>query len=101
MFEYDDLTMHGVLIADMQHWRDVLRISFICTVGSKYLLNKKCLPSLVLLTDNLNVLGWTLSSEGCGSSITLEEENISTPPNKDGRVAPPKRGERRKNADEG
>ena len=29
--------------------------------GSKYSLNKKCLPSLVLLTDNMNVLGWTLS----------------------------------------
>ena len=29
--------------------------------GSKYLLNKKYLPSLVLLTDKLNMLGWTLS----------------------------------------
>ena len=45
----------------MQHWRDALRISFNRTVGSKYSLNKKCLPSLVLLMDNLNVLGWTLS----------------------------------------
>ena len=50
-----------VLIADMQHWPDVLQISFNHTVGSKYLLNKKYLPSLVLLTDKLNMLGWTLS----------------------------------------
>ena len=50
-----------VLIADMQHWRDALQISFKRTVGSKYLLNKKYLPSLVLLTDKQNVLGWTLS----------------------------------------
>ena len=50
-----------VLIADMQHWPDVLQISFNHTVGSKYLLNKKYLPSLVLLTDKLNVLGCTLS----------------------------------------
>ena len=42
--------MEEVLIADMQHWRDALRISFIRTVGSKYLLNKKYLPLLVLLT---------------------------------------------------
>ena len=53
--------MEEVLIADMQHWRDALRISFIRTVGSKYLLNKKYLPLLVLLTDRLNTLGWTLS----------------------------------------
>ena len=53
--------MEEVLIADMQHWRDALRISFIRTVGSKYLLNKKYLPSLVLLTDKLNTLGWILS----------------------------------------
>ena len=32
--------MEEVLITDMQHWRDVLRISFIRTVGSKYLLNR-------------------------------------------------------------
>ena len=51
-----------VLIADMQLWRDVLRISFIRTVGSKYLLNKKYLPLLVLSMDRLNTLGWTLSS---------------------------------------
>ena len=38
-----------------------MRISFIRTVGSKYLLNKKCLPSLVLSTDRLNMLGWILS----------------------------------------
>ena len=50
-----------VLIADMQHWPDVLQISFNHTVGSKYLLNKKYLPSLVLSTDKLNMLGWTLS----------------------------------------
>ena len=30
--------------------------------GSKYILNKKYLPSPVLLTDKLNMLGWTLSS---------------------------------------
>ena len=48
-----------VLIADMQHWPDVLQISFNHTVGSKYLLNKKYLPSLVLSTDKLNMLGWT------------------------------------------
>ena len=53
--------MEEVLIADMQHWRDALRISFIRTVGSKYLLNKKYLPLLVLLTDKLNTLGWILS----------------------------------------
>ena len=29
--------------------------------GQKYLLNKKYLPSLVLLTDKLNMLEWTLS----------------------------------------
>ena len=51
-----------VSIADMQHWPDDLRISFIRTVGSKYLLNKKYLPLLVLLTDRLNTLGWILSS---------------------------------------
>ena len=50
-----------VSIADMQHWPDVLQISFNHTVGSKYLLNKKYLPSLVLSTDKLNMLGWTLS----------------------------------------
>ena len=46
----------------MQHWRDALRISFIRTVGSKYLLNKKYLPLLVLSMDRLNTLGWILSS---------------------------------------
>ena len=46
----------------MLHWRDVLRISFICRVGSKYSLNKKYLPLLVLSMDRLNTLGWTLSS---------------------------------------
>ena len=51
-----------VLIADMQHWRDALRISFIRTVGSKYLLNKKYLPLPVLSMDRLNTLGWILSS---------------------------------------
>ena len=50
------------MIADMQHWRDALRISFIRTVGSKYLLNKKYLPLPVLSTDRLNTLGWILSS---------------------------------------
>ena len=45
----------------MQLWLDVLQISFNHTVGSKYLLNKKYLPSLVLLTDKQNMLGWTLS----------------------------------------
>ena len=54
--------MEEVLIADMLHWRDVLRISFIRTVGSKYSLNKKYLPLLVLSMDRLNTLGWTLSS---------------------------------------
>ena len=53
--------MEEVLIADMQHWPDVLQISFNHTVESKYLLNKKYLPLLVSLTDKLNVLGWTLS----------------------------------------
>ena len=57
-----DADTEEVLIADMQHWPDVLRISYTRTVGSKYLLNKKYLPLLVFLTDNLNVLGWTLSS---------------------------------------
>ena len=51
-----------VLIADMQHWRDSLRISFNRTVGSKYLLNKKYLPVPVLSTDRLNTLEWILSS---------------------------------------
>ena len=54
--------MEEVLIADMQHWRDALRISFIRTVGSKYLLNKKYLPLVVLSMDRLNTLGWILSS---------------------------------------
>ena len=54
--------MEEVLIADMQHWPDVLRISYTRTAGSKYTLNKKYLPSLALLTDKLNMLGWTLSS---------------------------------------
>ena len=53
--------MEEVLIADMQHWHDALQISFIRTAGSKYILNKKYLPLLVLLTDKLNTLGWTLS----------------------------------------
>ena len=43
--------MEEVLTADMQHWRDALRISFNRTVGSKYLLNKRYLP----------LLGWILS----------------------------------------
>ena len=54
--------MEEVLTVDMQHWRDALRISFNRTVGSKYLLNKKYLPLLVLSTDRLNTLGWILSS---------------------------------------
>ena len=54
--------MEEVLTADVQHWRDALRISFNRTVGSKYLLNKKYLPLLVLSMDRLNTLGWTLSS---------------------------------------
>ena len=54
--------MEEVLTADMQHWRDALRISFNRTVGSKYLLNKKYLPLLVLSMDRLNTLGWILSS---------------------------------------
>ena len=53
--------MEEVLIADMQHWRVALQISFIRTLGSKYLLNKKYLPLLVSLTDKLNTLGWILS----------------------------------------
>ena len=53
--------MEEVLIADMQHWRDALWISFIRTVRSKYLLNKKYLPLPVLSTDRLNTLGWILS----------------------------------------
>ena len=54
--------MEEVLIADMQHWRDVLRISFIRKVGSKYLLFKKYLPLVGLSMDRLNTLGWILSS---------------------------------------
>ena len=54
--------MEEALIADMQHWRDALRISFIRTAGSKYLLNKKYLPLPVLSMDRLNTLGWILSS---------------------------------------
>ena len=54
--------MEEVLTADMQHWRDALRISFNRTVGSTYLLNKKYLPLLVLSMDKLNTLGWILSS---------------------------------------
>ena len=50
-----------VLTADMQYWRDALRTSFNRTVGSKYLLNKRYLPLLVLM-DRLNTLGWILSS---------------------------------------
>ena len=42
--------------------RCLARISFIRTAGSKYILNKKYLPLLVLLTNKLNTLGWTLSS---------------------------------------
>ena len=55
------VAMEEVLIADMLHWRDVLRISFIRTVGSKYSFNKKYLPLLVLSMDRLNTLGWILS----------------------------------------
>ena len=51
--------MEEVLIADMQHWRDALRISFNHTVVSQYLLNKKYLPLLVLSTDKLNTLECT------------------------------------------
>ena len=54
--------MEEVLTVDMQHWRDALRISFIRTVGSKYLLNKKYLPLPVLSTDKVNTLEWILSS---------------------------------------
>ena len=70
--------MEEVLIADMQHWRDVLRISFIRTVGSKYLLNKKYLPLLVLSMDRLNTLGWILSS-----TLTVQSRiwmSLSLPP---------------------
>ena len=55
------VAMVEVSIADMQHWPDVLRISYTRTAGSKYILNKKYLPLLVSLTDKLNTLGWTLS----------------------------------------
>ena len=44
--------MEEVLIVDMQHWRDALRISFNRTVRSKYLLNKKYLPLPVLSTTD-------------------------------------------------
>ena len=54
--------MEEVLTADMLHWRVALRISFNRTVGSKYLLNNKYLPLLVLSMDRLNTLGWILSS---------------------------------------
>ena len=60
--------MEEVLTADMQHWRDVLRISFIRTVGSKYFLNKKYLPLLVLSMDRLDTLGWILSLTLTGQS---------------------------------
>ena len=53
---------YGGGVDRMQHWRDALRISFIRTVGSKYLLNKKYLPLLLLSMDRLNTLGWILSS---------------------------------------
>ena len=48
------VVVEEVLIADMQHWRIALRMSSNRTVGSKYLLNKKYLPLLVLSTDKLN-----------------------------------------------
>ena len=54
--------MEVVLTADVQHWPDVLQISFNHTVGSKYLLNKKYLPLLVLSTDRLNMREWISSS---------------------------------------
>ena len=41
---------------------------FIRTAGSKYLLNKKYLLLLVLSTDKLNTLGWTLSLTFTGQS---------------------------------
>ena len=55
------VVMEEVLIVDMQHWRDALRISFNRTAEPKYLLNKKYLPLPVLSTDKLNTLGWILS----------------------------------------
>ena len=55
------VVMEEVLIADMQHWRVALRMSFNHTVGSRYLLNRKYLLSPVLSTDRLNTLGWILS----------------------------------------
>ena len=58
--------MEEVLIADVQHWRDALRISFIRTAGTKYILNKKYLTLLVSLTDKLNTLGWIFSSTVTG-----------------------------------
>ena len=66
------------MIADMQHWRDALRISFIRTVGSKYLLNKKYLPLPVLLTDKLNTLGWIFVFNLNGS-ITYLDVSIVVP----------------------
>ena len=48
--------MEEVLTVDMQHWRDALQISFNRTVWSKYLLNRKYLPLLVLSTDKLYTL---------------------------------------------
>ena len=60
--------MEEVLTADMQHWRVALRTSFNHTVGSKYLLNRKYLPLLVLSMDRLNTLGWILSSTLTGQS---------------------------------
>ena len=53
--------MEEVLIADMQHWRDALRISFIRTAGPRYSLNRKYLPLPVLSMDRLNTLGRILS----------------------------------------
>ena len=62
------VVMKEVLIIDMQHWRDALRISFNRTVGTKYLSNRKYLPLPVLSTDKLNTLEWILSLTLTGQS---------------------------------
>ena len=64
--------MEEVLTVDMQHWRDALRMSSNRTMGSKYLLNKKYLPLLVLSTDKLNTLPMDLVFNLNGSVTYLD-----------------------------
>ena len=55
------VVLEEVLTAGMLLWRVALRMSSNHTVGSRYLLDKKYLLSLVSSTDRLNTLGWILS----------------------------------------